>query len=268
MSKQHKQRLHWVLALSLALTLVLGLAGSVLAVDVRGGDTVTIGKDEVIDDDLAVAGNTVIVDGVINGDLVAAGTKVVVNGKVNGSLMMAARTLALNGQVGGTVYSAGAALTVGPQAVVARSLFFAGYSYTAEPGSTIGRDNIVAGYQGVFNGEIKRNLQAYLTALELNGVVAGNVDAFVERAGTLADTQFWPYFGGQELPPALIPGLRVGSEAKIGGQFRYTSPVEQTSAIRAKPEGGIVYRLPEPGQAGARGVTAPPTPRDEVMNWV
>jgi hypothetical protein len=267
MSKQHKQRFYWCLALSLALILMLGLAGSALAVDVRGGDTVTIGKDEVIDDDLAVAGNTVIVDGVINGDLVAAGAKVVVNGKVNGSLMMAGRTLVLNGQVGGTVYSAGAALMVGPQAVVARSLFFAGYSYTAEPGSAIGRDNIVAGYQGVLNGEIKRNLQAYLTALELNGTIGGNVEAVVERPGTLADTQFWPSFGGQDLPPALIPGLRVGPEAKIGGQFRYTSPVEQTSTIAAKPEGGIVYRAPQPGQPGARGVAAPPTPREEMMNW-
>jgi hypothetical protein len=268
MSKQHKQRFHSFLALSLALTLVLVLAGSALAVDVRGGDTVTVGKDEVIDDDLAVAGNTIIVDGVINGDLVAAGANVIVNGKVNGSLMMAGRTLELNGQVGGTVYSAGAALTVGTHAVVARSLFFAGYSYTAEPGSAIDRDNIVAGYQGVFNGEVKRNLQGYLTALELNGTVAGNVDAFVERPGTVADTQFWPYFGRQELPPALIPGLRVGPEAKIGGQFRYTSPVEQTRAIAAKPEGGIVYRAPEPGQPGTRAVTALPTPREEMMAWV
>jgi hypothetical protein len=200
MSKQHKQRLHWVLALSLALTLVLGLAGSVLAVDVRGGDTVTIGKDEVIDDDLAVAGNTIIVEGVINGDLVAAGSKVIVNGKVNGSLMMAGRTLALNGQVGGTVYSAGAALTVVPHAVVARSLFFAGYSYTAELGSTIGRDNIVAGYQGVVNGEVKRNLQAYLTALELNGIIGGNVEAFVDRPGRWPTRNSGPPWVGKTCP--------------------------------------------------------------------
>src|SRR5688500_7385591 len=110
--KLNNKSLRWLFTLSLVLTLVFGLAGTVLAVEIRGGETVTIGKDEVIDDDLVVTGQTVLIDGVINGDLLAAGSRVVINGRVNGSLMMAGQLLELNGQVGGSVYSAGAALTV------------------------------------------------------------------------------------------------------------------------------------------------------------
>jgi cytoskeletal protein CcmA (bactofilin family) len=267
MLNRKRKTISRLLVMSLSMILALAIAGTAYAVEFRAGETITIGQGEVIDDDLAVSGNTIIVDGVVNGDLVAAGARVIINGRINGSLMMAGQTLELNGQVGGTVYSGAAALTIGPNAQVERSLFFGGYSYVAEPGSTIGRDSIAAGYQAVFNGGVRRNLQAYVSALELNGAVGGNVDAFVDRPGTIADTQFWGFFAAQGLPPALIPGLRVGPEATIGGQFRYTSPVEQTGAILARPEGGIVYSAPAPAATGATSVAAPSTARNESLEW-
>ena len=67
-NKQHPMR--WLLTLGLTLSLVLGLASVVLAADFRAGDTITVGKDEVIDDDLIITGQNVIIDGTINGDLV------------------------------------------------------------------------------------------------------------------------------------------------------------------------------------------------------
>lgn len=49
----------------------------------------------------------------------------------------------------------------------------------------------------------------------------------------------------------MVPsGIRVSSDAKIGGELSYTSPVEQTAGIIAAPEGGVVYSTPQPGQAG------------------
>lgn len=269
MQMHHQKRIPWGLAWSLALVLLLGLAGTALAVEVRGNDTITIGKSEVIDDDLVVSGATVVVDGVINGDLIVAGRDIIVNGTVNGSLVMVGRTLALNGHVSGAVYSAGAVLTVQEQSHVERNLFFAGYSYKAQAGSLIGRDTVAAGYQGVLNGEIKRNLLASFAALELNGAVRGDVNVFVEQPGTTADTQVWGYVGAQELPPALPPGLRVGSTAQIGGQFRYTSPVEQNSAVQAKPELGIVYSTPALGQPGTMATPATTTtPVNPSVMWL
>jgi hypothetical protein len=264
MSKQNKQRSHWFLALGLALILALGLAGTALAVEFRGDDTVTIGQDEVIDDDLVVSGATVVVDGVINGDLVAAGDHVIVNGKVNGSLMMAGRTLEFNGQVGGTVYSAGAALTVGPNAMLARSLFFAGYSYSAAPGSVIGRDTIVTGYQAMLQGTVKRHLFASVGALELDGAIGGDVNANVAAPGTPAPP-IWTFWPGAELPPSINPGLRIGSDAQIAGQLRYSSAVEQTGTIRTEPAGGVVYSMPP---AATTDVAAAPTPRTQTLEWL
>lgn len=265
MLKQTKRRINWLLVWSLVLTLVFGLAGTALAVEVRGGDTVTIGKTEVIDDDLVVSGNTVVIDGVIKGDLVAVGNKVIVNGKVDGSLIMAGQTLELNGQVGGTVYSAGAALSVGQGTAVARNLFFAGYSYTAAKGSVINRDNLLAGYQAILNGEVKRNLLAGLGALELNGAVGGDVNAEVAEPNTGAQPQFWGPGFGANLPPSINPGLRVGPEAKIGGKLMYTSSVEQSGAIQAKPEKGIAYSAPQPSTTTP---AAPVTPRNPTLEWL
>lgn len=265
MQMRNKQHKSWFLAVGLALLLLLGLTGTALAVDFRGGDTVTIGKNEVIEDDLVISGATVIVDGVINGDLVAAGADVVVNGKVNGSLIMAGRTLALNGQVGGTVYSAGAAINVGPQAAVARNLFFAGYSYTAAFGSVIGRDNVLAGYQAILKGEVQRDLLATLGALELNGAIGRNVMATVAEPGAASPQVFVPWSGGPELPPSIAPGLRIGSDAKIAGKLMYTSPREQSSAIEATPVGGIAYSLP---QTTTNTATPAPTPNaTAVWAW-
>lgn len=264
MRKHHKQQMRWGVSLSLALLLLLGLTGTALAVEFRGNDIITIGKEEVIDDDLVISGETVTVDGMINGDLVVAGRNVIVNGTVKGSLIMAGQTLVLNGHVGGTVYSAGAELTVKEQSSVERNLFFAGYSYKTQAGGTIGRDTVVAGYQGVLNGEIKRNLMASLAALELNGAVRGDVNAFVEKPGTTPEVQLWGNFSGQNLPPALPTGLRVGSTAQIGGELRYSSAVEQSSAIQAKPERGVVYSTATTGQVGAPTTT---TPTNAIATW-
>ena len=50
-------------ALLLVSVLALALAAPALAADIRGGDTIVIAADEVIDDDLFVSGNRVEVNG-------------------------------------------------------------------------------------------------------------------------------------------------------------------------------------------------------------
>jgi len=233
-------------ALSLALILALGLAGSAAAVEIRGGDEVTIGKDEVIDDDLILGGSRVVVDGTVNGSLVAGGQSVTLNGRVNGSM-----------------YASGASVTLGPEASVGRNLFFAGYSLTAEGGSAITRDALVTGYQGILGGEVGRDVRADTGALELNGKVGGDVRANVaEPDPAFPRIAFMP-----GMPSMIEPGLRVGPEAVIGGQLTYSSAVEQANAIEAQPEGGVVYQTPEPGARPE----ARPSPRVSfafnVFNW-
>jgi hypothetical protein len=247
----------------LAFLFVLAFAGPLSAADFRGDEIVTISKDEVIDDDLLVAGSTIIVDGVVNGDLVAVGSQVTINGHVKGSLIFAGQIIVLNGQVDGTVYSGAGSLNVGPDASVGRNLFFGGYSYRAETGSIIGRDNLVGGYQATVNGEVKRNLYASVAALEINGTIDGNVEVVVEQPSNSVDMQYFTGFNNANMPPALQPGLRVGPDAKIAGEFNYTSPVEQSNAIAVSPGEGITYSPATP----AESVNVPPTQRAMIIDW-
>jgi hypothetical protein len=252
----------WIIVL-LASLLLLCLAWPIRAATIRSDENVTISKNEVIDDDLIVAGNTIIVDGVINGDLVAAGSQVTINGHVKGSLIIAGQSLFLNGKVDGALYSGGESLTIGPEATIGRNLFFGGYSYRSESGSVIGRDTLVGGYQAIVNGEVKRNLYASLAAFELNGKIGGDVTAVVDEPSSSGMPPVIPTFGGQAMPPSIRPGLRVGPEAKIGGKFSYTSPVEQVETIKATPSGGIIYSAP----ATTNGTTTVPTQSSKILDW-
>lgn len=263
----HKSFRRLSFAFTLAVLLALLVASPVWAIAIRGDDTITIGNEEVIDDDLLLGGNIVVVNGVVNGDLVAAGSQVIINGEVKGSLLFAGQILVLNGKVDGAVYSGGTSLTVGPNAEVGRNLIFGGYSYRAEPGSSIGRDTIIGGYQAVLDGKIERNVYAALAALELNGNVGGNVEATVDAPGSSVDLQFVPGFGGQPMPPPIQTGLRIGPEAKIAGKLSYTSVVDQSDSIASEPGGGIVHMAPPPGTAGTAPVPVTPAPTEEALQW-
>jgi predicted acyltransferase (DUF342 family) len=61
---------------------------SAWAIETRGGENVTIGPDEVVEDDLYVGANIVTVVGTVRGDLVAVGGTVRVDGgTVEGDLI-------------------------------------------------------------------------------------------------------------------------------------------------------------------------------------
>jgi hypothetical protein len=64
-------RSRWLLLLAALLLLGFFAVTPAQAADARGGDQVVIGRDEVINDDLYVAGNTVTIDGTVKGDVVA-----------------------------------------------------------------------------------------------------------------------------------------------------------------------------------------------------
>jgi hypothetical protein len=197
--------------------LIVGLSTPALAADFRSGSTVIIAADEVIDDDLFVSGNRVEVNGTVKGDLFAVGETVEVNGPVEGSLMISGQTLTVNGPVGGSIYSGGYALRIGPEVEVSRNLYFGGFSLTTASSSSIGRSLYVGAYQASLNGEIQRDLSVGLGALELNGVVGGDVEGEVSRAGTIRQPVVMPPFGGAVEP--IEPGLRISDGAEIGGQL-------------------------------------------------
>jgi hypothetical protein len=204
----------FVLVSVVVVLLLGGLAGTARAAEFRSGERVIIAADEVIDDDLFLSGAYVEVRGTVNGDLFATGQEVIVTGEVGGSLMIAGRTLEVNGSIGGSVYSGGYALTVGPEADIARNLYFGGYSLTAERGGAVGRSLYASGYQLLLDGAVANDVLVGAGALELNGSVGGDVRGEVsEGDGAPA---FMPEFPGAVVP--IPPGYRQGEGAEVGGQ--------------------------------------------------
>ncbi len=247
MHTNRRNRVRIIVTVGLTLLLIGATAGRAAAFDFRGGDTITIGASEVVDDDLFIGGNTVVVDGTVNGDLFIAGSDVEVNGTVNGSLFASGQSVKINGEITGSVYSGAMSVTFGPQANIGRNALFGGFSLEAELGSVVNRDLLAGGYQALLGGEVGRDVKFDGSALELNGKVGGDVAARVEPPGSDFDPTSFTFMPG--LPAAVAPGLRVSEEAAIGGQLTYTSSVEQAIAIQSAPEGGVAYQTPQPGQA-------------------
>lgn len=210
--------------------LMVAHAQPLFASDFRGGDTITIGEGEVIDDDLFISGDRVTINGTVNGNLFASGTVVEVNGPVEGSLFIAGRTLALNSSVGGSVYAGGYAFTVGENAAIGRNLNFGGFSLTVEAGSDIDRSLYAGGYQILLNGAVANDVNVGSGALEITGSVGGDVRGTVGTADDGTPTNI-PTFEGSV--PAVAPGLRISDQAEIGGTLAVT--VERATEEAAPP---------------------------------
>lgn len=226
------QKRYWAL---LALLACLGLFALVLAnpaqaADFRGGDNAVVEADEVIDDDLFMAGNLVEMNGTVTGDLWATGSEVIVNGQVEGSVFIAGQTLAINGPVGGSIYSAGYALTVGSETAIDRNVYYSGFSLSTEPGSTVGRSLYSSDYQTVIDGSVADDVVVNAGALEVNGSVGGDVRGEVASAEGSAPPQSMFFFPGAV--PIIDPGLRVASGAEVGGQV---DVVETTVDVDVSP---------------------------------
>ncbi|MEZ4733221.1 MAG: hypothetical protein R3E79_39505 [Caldilineaceae bacterium] len=206
-----------VLILLVGCLFAIGLVQPVYATDFRGSDTITIPDSEVIDDDLFISGETVTVNGTVKGNLFASGSTVTINGHVEGSLFIAGRTLVQNGVVDGSAYVGGYAFTLGESAAIGRNLNFGGFSLTTEAGSTVGRSLYGGGYQLLLNGQIDQDVNIGAGALEVTGVIGGDLRGSVGSSTEETPTVFMPQF--EEAVPPVPPGLRISPEARIGGDL-------------------------------------------------
>jgi cytoskeletal protein CcmA (bactofilin family) len=250
----------WVrmlIAFALMSTLALTGAQTVRAMEIDNDGKV--GADEVINDDLILTedivemagtvngnliafGSTITISGTVNGDLIAGGGVVTITGTVNGNVFAMGGEVLMDGKVEGSMFFAGNTLTVGENADVGSNLYAAGFSITLESGSVVARDIAVAGYQAILAGEIGRDVRADVGAFELTGNVGRNIILEVgepaENQDEMAFTTFMPY---SHVPRFVPVGLHISSQATIGGELEYSSPVEQSAGIQVTPEGGVVY---------------------------
>jgi hypothetical protein len=151
----------------------------------------------------------------------------------------------MNGEITGSLLGGSATLDTGASSSIARNVYYGGYSYSQAAGSTTGRDTRAAVYQAKLLGETGQDAVVYGGAVEVNGKIGRNADFIVEDPSSQVEPST-PFMSNMGVTTNLKPGLRVAPSAEIGGKLTYTSKVEQSSAIKSSPEGGIVFQTPVP----------------------
>jgi hypothetical protein len=211
------------LAVIAALFSALAFAPSAYAFDGRSGDRLVIGKDEVINDDLYLAGEEILVEGTINGDLMAVGEKVTVTGEVTGDLWAAGREVIVNGAVGDDLFAAAAILTLGSTVNVADDVFSAGFSVESQQGSQVGGSLMLGAFQGLVSGDVAEDWLAAASRLRLESTIGGDARIAVNTGSDTSDFQRWMF--GTDMPkiPVVPASLTFGAEAQILGSLEYTS---------------------------------------------
>lgn len=200
------------------------LAPVALAFQGRSGDTVVIGADEVIEDDLYVGAGAFTLDGTVKGDLIVFGGTIEINGTVEGDLIAAGQTITVRGTVMDDARIAGQALTLGEGTRLGDDVIAAGFSLESKKGSSVGGDLIYVGYQALLAGDVARNLNVAAGGLQLSGRVGGDVNAEVGEAEEGPSPRF--FMPGAPAMPTVPMGLTVDKGARIGGKLDYTSHSE------------------------------------------
>ncbi len=183
-----------ILVLSLSLTAI-----PVLAFDARSSDQVTVSSDEVVNEDLYLAGRTVLSNGTVNADVFAAGQLVTIGGVIANGLTAAGQTLILNAEVGHGVRAAGSTIDFGGS--TGRDLMVAGSTITLTEHANVGGDLALGAETAVLRGSVQGNLRGAAEELIIEGSIGGNVDVHVETL-------------------VIRPG------ASIGGNLTYTGQTE------------------------------------------
>jgi len=194
------------------------ISAPVMAADLRSQDTVTIASGEVVDDDLYVAGNTVIIDGIVNGDLWAIGNSITVNGEVKGSIVAAGQAVDINGNVGHAARLAGETINISGD-ITGDLMAFSSATNIASK-AKIGGDFLFGAGNVRIDGSVDRDVKGGAREVTVANGVGGNMELTVDN-------------------------LTVASTADIQGDLTYTSENEADIQSGAKVGGKTTHNLPE-----------------------
>lgn len=82
----------------------------VYATEQGASKQVTVGQNQIVEDDLILAGSQVKVEGEATEDVVAAGSEVTISGAVKGYALLAGRNIIVSAPSGNDLFAAGANL--------------------------------------------------------------------------------------------------------------------------------------------------------------
>ncbi len=192
-------------------------AGAASAQTFRSGNSITIGKGEVIDSSLWSTGQSLDLAGDVNGDVYCAGQTVVISGTVKGDVLCAAQTVTVSGTVEGDLRAMAQTVTVTGK--IQGSTSMAGQSIHIQADAVIGQDASFAGNDISLNGQVGRDMAVAANSTHVNGQVGRNIKATVEN-------------------------LSLGNRAKVAGAIDYTSRNDAQRAQSAEITGAVTRHDP------------------------
>jgi len=211
--------------LMLALWSASAWPGPARAVEHASGRNVLVPSSRIVNDDLMVAGNSVLVASRVNGEVAAAGNNVTVSGPVQHDVMAAGQEVAINGPVGDDLRAAGANVTV--NAPVTDNATLAGGTVILSPAASVGRNAHILGGSVQVQGRVGHNLTVSANQAQLASTVNGSVQA---RANRLT----------------LLPG------ALVRGNLMVEGPNAPEISPQAKVLGNVTYHKTSVEQKGSR----------------
>jgi len=225
-----------------ALWLVLLSAAPVIAAEIKGGPTLTIGRDEVLYDDLFAWGGAVTVDGAVYGDVFAAGGSVAINGTVEGSVAVAGGTVTVSGEVSRALRVACGLARIDGK--VAGDVMLLGRNLVVGREAQVGGNLYMAVRDAQLAGTVAGKVNGAATRLTISGLVNSDINISVDT-------------------------LVIKSTAVIKGDLYYSSDKEVETEPGAKLLGVVTRRPPEPvGKELTRAASLASLIRDRVVTYL
>lgn len=200
------------------ISLLIFSAHAGFAMVLRSGESITIAGDEVINEDLYLAGETIIINGTVNGDLWAAGKNVTINGRVANSVYAFANQVVVLGDVGRGVKAFGKSVRIAGN--VDGDLVVAGEEIKIDSSANIQGDILFGARAVFFDGPV-------------GGSILGGGSEITMNSGVMGDVRFG------------VKDLILTNMAHIGGDLTYFSENEASIGSGAEIDGVTTHRLPE-----------------------
>jgi cytoskeletal protein CcmA (bactofilin family) len=201
----------------LMLGLTLSLPATAFARVISSDSPVSIGSDEVIDDDLYIGAPQIRVDGTVNGDLYAAGGTVSLQGTVAGDALIGAGMVNVSGTIGQDLRIGGGSINISSATIGDSATIFGG-NFNADRETSIGGGLALGTGSAFVDADVGRSIVGGAGSLTIGGGVGKGLDVSADE-------------------------LNVTQSANIQGDLVYRSPNEFKVADGAQISGSV-ERLP------------------------
>lgn len=198
--------------------------------------TVSVGKTEIINDDLFIGAQTVEIDGTVNGDVFIGAQTVKVAGVINGNLHVGANTLDLSGTVKGNVYSGDQNVLVSGS-TIGGSLLVGAATVSIDKDTSIG-GSILAGAGALsIDSQVKRSVYAGTGSLTVGSDATIGKDLYYAEGGSQGKANI--------SPDAKIAGNIYKSEIKTATGSANVGAVKKQipGALGALKFGTMIFSL-------------------------